>query len=434
VVSWTAGGNAAAYRVERTPADGSGAWESVGTTAGLSLADAAPAWGVRCLYRVASVRPDGQGGEEIARSESFPFTAYAPGSGTGLKGHYFTGYTKAYTPAEALALTRVDAGIDFTWTGGPVVPDVPESATNTLVVWNGRVIVPYDGTYTFYAATDDGIALRVDGAFVVNDWNTGSATRSGSTALAAGEHDIRLDYFQATGGAHVRLEWEGPVARAVIPASQLIPADLPSEDIGPWKGRTFNAPRLGTHAYDAASGGIRITSGGLDLSGASEGHHFVWQPFRGPFLLEAKVEQHTDAAATSAKALLMVRNALESGSPFLASARMASTPGKHGCKGRVTPGGTVLDLPVPAWQGEITNPCWMRLKRVGGTFTMDVRNEGGEWATFFTYEDAAAVFTSDVVVGFSVTSPLLATGGTLPGATFSETRLVPLSGTVLLMR
>ena len=429
-VSWTAGANATSYRLERMPADGSSGWATVGTTTDLFLTDPSPVFGVRYLYRVASVRTL-ESVEELAYSDSYPVVAYAPGSGTGLKGHYSFPYTKGYNPAEALIKTQVDATLDFTWGDPiPIVPDVPGSYMNMGVVWYGKLIVPHDGDYTFYLTTDDGAALRLDGQFLINDWYDRMATSTATKALTAGEHIIRIDYYQGGGGASARLEWGGTVERAVIPASQLIPLDLPSDDIGAWRGRTFNTPTLGYHAYDAPSGGITVYSYGLDLNGDNEGHHFVWQPISGPFLLEAKVTQNVDPMNTDAKALLMVRNGIESGSAFLAPARMAT--GQLGYKARLVAGTPLFDkLP---WQGAPTNPCWMRIKRVGQAFTTQVRNDGGEWQTFDTFEDVDSVFNATVYAGVSVTASSSATTVPLQSATFSEIRLTRLFGTMIIVQ
>ena len=433
LLNWTAGDNATSYRVERAPADTPDTWTVIGTDAALSLVDAAPLMHTPCLYRVIALR-----GAEEAYSDPFPFIPYAPGNGTGLKGHYTSNYTKAYDPAETLQLTRVDAGIDFAWGTSPIIPGVPESATNVLVVWNGKLIVPFDGTYIFRATTDDGIALRLNGEFVINDWNATGTRSSAPIPLTAGQHyDIRMDYYQAGGSAYAHLEWDGAVTRATIPAAQLIPADLPSEDIGLWRGRTFNTPRLGEHARDAATGGIRISSGGQDFTGSLEGYHLVWQPVHGPFLLEATAEQFSENQ-TSAKAMLVVRNSLAFGSPVLVAARMARTPDAgYGAKGRLTLGTNIADLLTPAWQGEpgeIPNPCRLRLRRVGQVFTMSIRDGNDNWKDFYTYEDTGAVFSSDVVVGLAVTSPNITTGRPLPSALFTDIRLVPLSGTVLIVQ
>ncbi len=429
-LSWSAATHQTAYRVERMPADASSGWTEVGTTTDTALADANPIAGVRYLYRVASTRT-GENGEETAYSDSYPAIFYTAGSGTGLKGHYCHPFTKAFDPAQNLVLTRTDPTVDFTWGGTvPLADGTPSSLTNTCVTWYGKLLVPHSGTYTFHAVSDDGAALSLDGQYVLNDWSDGAYERSGSATLTAGEHLLRLDYFQGGGGASVRLDWSGAVLRETIPASQLLPLDLPPDTISGWQGRTFNASRLGAHTLDQASGGITVGSSGVDLSGAAEGHHFIWKTISGPFLLEAKVTQQTDVNALSAKALLMIRTSLVSGSPFLAPARMAT--GQLGYKARLAEGGTITDL--LAWQGTPTNPCWLRVKRRGNTFTTSFKNTGGDWTDFHTYVDTNGVFNTSLVAGFSVTSPTTTSTKFLQTATFSEIRLTPLYGTILLLQ
>ena len=429
LVSWTAGDNATSYRVERATAAQPDIWTEVGTDAALSLADTAPVMHTPSLYRVVALR-----GVEEAYSNPFPFIPYAPGNGTGLRGHYTSGFTKAYDPSETFRLKRVDAGIDFSWGTSPIIPDVPESATNVLVIWNGKLIAPVTGAYIFRATTDDGIALRINGAFVINEWNATGTRSSAPVLLEEGQqYDIRMDYFQAGGNAYAHLEWDGAVTRGIIPAAQLTPADLPSEDIGLWRGRTFNAPRLGTHTVDTATGGIKISSGGMDFNGPNEGNHLVWQPVSGAFLLEAKIVLSLEGD-TSAKAMLVMRNELASGCPVLAAARIGQTPGKYGVKRRLEKGLQIVDILSPAWQGDVSNPFWLRLKRLGKTTTMEIRNDGGDWVNFYTYEDTGSVFNSSVIVGLGVTSPSAGNTGSLPNAVFSDIRLLPLSGTVLILR
>ena len=431
-VCWAAGTNATSYRLERMPADGSTGWGTIGTSSTTNLNDSTAVSGVRYLYRAASLRTT-ESGVETAYSESFPAVTYSPGSGTGLKGSYTANYTKAYRADEALVLVQTNATLDLTWASGtPLIPGVASSISNVLIVWSGKLVVPHAGTYLFYTTSDDGAALRLDGQFVINDWVGHTAGLStGTVTLAAGQHDIRVDYFQQTSGGAMRLEWDGAVTRGVIPASQLIPGDLASDDIGAWKGRTFNTPKLGYHAYDSMNAAITVASAGLDLSGAVDGHHFVWQQLGGSFLLEAKVYQTVDPASLSAKALLMARNTIATGSAFLAPTRMAT--GQLGCKGRTAAGGNIADMMSPAWQGAPTNPCWMRLKRAGNTFTGQYKNSGGAWTTFYTFVDSNAVFNASMCVGFSVTSPSYSTAFPLQSATFSEIRLVRLTGTTILV-
>ncbi|MDR2849470.1 MAG: discoidin domain-containing protein, partial [Verrucomicrobiota bacterium] len=406
LLGWVPGANAAFYRIERQPAaDPSAPWTPLGTTAGATFTDPSPNMGVRMLYRIAALRPDGGGGEAVAYSDACPVIAYAPGAGTGLKGHYRYPYSRAagYASNETV-FVRVDPTVHFNWAQTePIVPGAPATTDYVGVAWCGRLIVPHDGAYTFHLTSDDAQALRLDGQFVINEWIAGAGERTATLPLTAGEHAIRVDYCEDAGGAKCILEWSGAVIRAVIPAAQLIPADLPDEDIGPWQGRTFNAPKLGYHRPDPATGGITVASYGADLSSTSEGHHFVWQPVHGSFLLEAKVTRPLFTTVSS-KALLMARAQPQNGSPFIAVALMGQpTTNNFAVKGRTAINGNIADLSDPAWlRGPGSEPVWLRLKRVGPTFTCQFKEQGGDWTTRHIWEDTDALFPPDLAVGLSV--------------------------------
>jgi alpha-L-fucosidase len=81
-------------------------------------------------------------------------------------------------------------------------------------VWEGVVTVPHDGIYTFNLTSDDGSRLHIDDKLVVdNDGLHGMETKQGIAPLAAGYHRVRVEYFNATGGMGLRLEWQGPGLR-----------------------------------------------------------------------------------------------------------------------------------------------------------------------------------------------------------------------------
>jgi alpha-L-fucosidase len=89
--------------------------------------------------------------------------------------------------------------------------------------WEGVVSVPQGGIYTFKLASDDGSRLFIDDKLVVNnDGLHGMESRQGIAPLAAGYHRVRVEYFNATGGLGLRLDWQGPgVAPGAVPPSAL---------------------------------------------------------------------------------------------------------------------------------------------------------------------------------------------------------------------
>ncbi|MES1147410.1 MAG: PA14 domain-containing protein, partial [bacterium] len=75
-------------------------------------------------------------------------------------------------------------------------------------VFTGFVKVPADGLYRFDLTSDDGSKLLIDGELAVdNDGLHSSATKTGHLPLAAGWHAIRLEWFNASGGADLKLVW-----------------------------------------------------------------------------------------------------------------------------------------------------------------------------------------------------------------------------------
>jgi hypothetical protein len=136
----------------------------------------------------------------------------------GLTGNYYD--TANFT---AFRLARVDSTVNFSWgTGRPASTVAPDTFS---VRWTGRVIPPADGRWTFVTQSTDGVRLWVNGQRIINNWTVHQLTTNrGSITLTADRaYDIRLEYFEQTGSATMRLFWEGPgTSQRVVPSSQLL--------------------------------------------------------------------------------------------------------------------------------------------------------------------------------------------------------------------
>lgn len=90
--------------------------------------------------------------------------------------------------------------------------------------FDGRITVNTDGAYTFYTISDDGSNLYIDGQLVVgNDGLHAMRKRNGVVTLTAGEHDIRVEYFEKAGGDGLQVSWSGPdFDKQVIPDSAFV--------------------------------------------------------------------------------------------------------------------------------------------------------------------------------------------------------------------
>jgi alpha-D-xyloside xylohydrolase len=128
----------------------------------------------------------------------------------GLSAHYFEG-----TNFEKDIIAGKDPKIDFMWDNTPP-PGLPHD--NYSVRWTGFVQAGKTGDYTFQTASDDGVRLWIDGKPVIDNWTVHPVTvDEGKVTFKAGtRHAIRLEYFQAGGGASIRLSWVKPLSSPAV--------------------------------------------------------------------------------------------------------------------------------------------------------------------------------------------------------------------------
>ena len=103
-------------------------------------------------------------------------------------------------------IRRLEPAIDFAWGEGSPAEDV--LGQNFSARWLGRF--PFEGgRYTFNATADDGIRLWVDDRLVLDGWRQQAATTySREMNLAAGNHLIRVEYFDSWGNAQAKVDWQ----------------------------------------------------------------------------------------------------------------------------------------------------------------------------------------------------------------------------------
>lgn len=75
--------------------------------------------------------------------------------------------------------------------------------------WVGVIRVPKDALYTFRTESDDGSRLYIDGKLVVDNGGVHAPLGfTGKVKLKAGDHAIKIDYFENDRGATMRAFWE----------------------------------------------------------------------------------------------------------------------------------------------------------------------------------------------------------------------------------
>lgn len=100
---------------------------------------------------------------------------------------------------------RTDADINFAWGAGG--PGNGIGNDNFSVRWT-RATYFSAGNYRFFVTVDDGVRLYVDNILVIDSWRIQPLTNYfGDIQLGPGNHTVRLDYYEETGDATIRLNW-----------------------------------------------------------------------------------------------------------------------------------------------------------------------------------------------------------------------------------
>lgn len=102
-------------------------------------------------------------------------------------------------------VSRCENGpIAYRWGIGSPVSGI--GIDNFSVRWSGA----HDfeaGTYTFRVFADDGVRLRVDGATILDQWQSQAAGWEIQRTMTAGTHQIEVDYYDGMAGASIEVSW-----------------------------------------------------------------------------------------------------------------------------------------------------------------------------------------------------------------------------------
>jgi beta-glucosidase len=126
----------------------------------------------------------------------------------GLAGEYFDN-PRLEGPAR---LARTDARMDFRWTLNSPGRGIPFDWYSAR--WTGQITIPADGVHRIGVEGNDGYRLFLDDRLVIDNWRKQSyGSRTAGVTFAAGSrHHIKLEYFETTGNARLRLVWDAGVS------------------------------------------------------------------------------------------------------------------------------------------------------------------------------------------------------------------------------
>jgi N-acetylmuramoyl-L-alanine amidase len=121
-------------------------------------------------------------------------------------GQYCAEYYNSRDLSGAPVLVRNEGNINYDWGNGS--PGSGVNNDNFSARWRGRFTFDV-ANYTITARADDGIRVSVDGNLVIDAWRDQAATEYRQTrAISAGEHEIKVEYYENGGGAVAQVRWE----------------------------------------------------------------------------------------------------------------------------------------------------------------------------------------------------------------------------------
>ncbi len=134
---------------------------------------------------------------------------------------YFNNRTLSGTPV----VGRFEDKIFYNWGEGS--PDPAINVDNFSATWNGNVYLDKSTVWRFVATTDDGMRVFINNAPIIDVWYDSQAhTITTDIYLQAGSYPIRVEYYEAGGGAVAQFSW------------------YPATTINAWKGEYFNNTTL----------------------------------------------------------------------------------------------------------------------------------------------------------------------------------------------
>lgn len=146
-----------------------------------------------------------KGGQKLCIPGGGPVPPWPPGPPTAQgpwTGLYYANPNLSGSPA----LTRLDPAIDFNWGAGSPGGSIPADLFSAL--WTGNFHFS-NGSYRFYVTAKDGARLFVDNMVKLDAWRDQTPTGYFvDVPLTAGDHLLRVEYYNNQGDAVVQVRWQ----------------------------------------------------------------------------------------------------------------------------------------------------------------------------------------------------------------------------------
>jgi hypothetical protein len=100
-------------------------------------------------------------------------------------------------------LRRTSRVVQFNWGKGSPSRSI---GVDNFSVRFSRPLIVAAGSYVVRARADDGVRVYIDNRLVIDEWRDGPPRDSEATVQLNGQHLFRVEYYERTGGAYVRLQ------------------------------------------------------------------------------------------------------------------------------------------------------------------------------------------------------------------------------------
>jgi len=118
-------------------------------------------------------------------------------------------------------IVGTDPAVNFDWGTGAPASGMPSD--NFSARWVR--LADFEGTnYRFYITVNDGARLWIDGQLLIDEWRDGDTREvSKDLLMTSGRHELRLEYYDRTGPATIKLRWEKTPAATTTPTPTATP-------------------------------------------------------------------------------------------------------------------------------------------------------------------------------------------------------------------
>jgi hypothetical protein len=144
------------------------------------------------------------------------------------RGEYFNNREMKGKPV--LTQDDGDGFLDFDWKLGSPGSTCSLAADDFSARWI-RTVTFAPGIYRFNVSTDDGIRFYIDGKLQLDRWVDQMSSFVVESQLAAGNHQLAIEYYEHMGSAAVKLSWEQHPCFSNVPPYH-------------WRGEYFDNPNL----------------------------------------------------------------------------------------------------------------------------------------------------------------------------------------------